>query len=315
MLDSFDTLANKWVHSNNSFRSDSDYSMTHSILMNLMDEPSLIGQVFYVAVKPMVDSVYRPMSNVIRVYIPKKTLQSPNNHDLNESSANDSSVDSPFYEDNDEVFRKNQKIAGVKLEVLIPVIVCVALALLITMCIICCCVARKKKCQKSKKQQLKTNRSSVAISAISGPSPTYNPSAAYLPEPINGSLHSYSQTVGLPLDDEMIKTEFFNDHEQHYDEMKLQRHFQQPYYGQVGNDPNEVKWASYWASEHEKNSNDLYNDSNLCPQIPDLPGLPFQNNYGYQISNVPMHASLGSMQSVMSGAISNDRKIRNITMV
>jgi hypothetical protein len=315
IIDSFDTLANKWVHSNNSFRSDSDYSMNLELSLNLMDEPSLIGRIFYVALKPIVDSVNRPISNVIRVYVPKKNLQSSNNHDLNEAFATDSSIESPFYEDNDEVFRKNQKIAGIKVEVLIPAIVCISLALLLTMCI-CCCIARKKKCRKSK-TKLKSHRNS-SINAISAPSPSYNPSAVYLPEPMNGSIHSYSQTVGLPvgLDDEMIKTEFI-DHDQHYDEMKLQRHFQQPYYGQVENDTG-IKWASYWAAEHEKalSSNpscELYMDSNLCPQIPDLP--TYQSNYGYQISNAPMQLGLGSMQSVVSGAISNDRKIRNITMV
>lgn len=318
ILDHYDTLTNKWVH-NNTFGS--NYAaISNSMTINLMDEPTLIGQVFYIALKPVVDGVSGKLSNVVKVYVPKrKPTQSHKTYNFNEDTTD--SVEFPYFEDDKEDFAKDQSIAGLKLEILIPVVACILLLILTILCIICIRVNRKKKSEK--KSNFKNDRH-PSISIIQSPEP------AYLPKPTSYPDHL---TIGLPhlphIDDEMMKPEYI-DHDQMYDEMKNQRNYQQSYDPnnmQIANDS--FRWASYLLKEHEKRQSPLettehsmYVDANgdLCPEIPDLPVFDhsYQNNYGYTQNTLPNYSSyrpLGSMQSVVSGTMSNDKKIRNITMV
>lgn len=332
LVDYFDTLANEWVHANNTFGANS-FAMSTSFVINLLDEPSLIGQVFYVAIKPFfVDKeVFGPLSNVVRVYVPEpRAAAKPPGNFGNSDEETDSSFDFPF-KDESELFPNSKKVAGIQIEFLV-VAICIIVALLITFCIICCRISRRKKSDKLKKTQLKSKQD-PSLSVIVT-SPFYSPPVtSRAPEPINESLHGYMDhlTVGLPVDDEMMKTEYISQ-DQLFDEMIDQRNFQNQYFdtygSRKGHNANDtgLRWASDLLEEHEKRRSPMdfvdptmmYLDANgdLSPRIPELPYVDnsYHSNYGYA-PNYSAHRPLGSMQSVVSGAMNSDKKIRNITMV
>lgn len=331
ILDDFDTLANEWVYGNNSFGTN-NFAMSASFMINLMDEPSLFGQTFYLAIKPVFsEGTLGKMSNVVRVFVPKKqpTTQYSNNQNFNGHALDiDPHVESPSYDSDDDTFTKlNHKVASIKYEILLLVIA--GVLLLLFTCVICWCLSRRKKNEKSK-THLKANGSSRGKISVISPSPSYS-RPAYT-EQINAPVHNYldHQIIGLPiedcLDDEMIKTDYID-----HDDSKHQGHYQtQPYHSNYNqnnmhmeNDTG-LQWASYLLQQHEKrlsplDHNDpsmMYSNGELCPQIPDLPNLDHSyHTYGYGPNAQVYGRPLGSMQSVVSGAIGSDRKVRNITMV
>lgn len=357
LVDDFETLTNRWVI--NSAIPDT-VGQVVSVTMNLSEEPILIGQPFYIAIKSTVEGeLSGSVSNYVRVFVPKKrspastTFPDNFNRDRDEFDTDHSSIDSSA-DSNESVFQSSAKIAGVTVEVLVASILC-TLAIIILISIYCwCCVKRKRTFESASKTPTKSTPKQQAISIISVPQSTPN---QYNIEPMsatNGSFYypdpSDHHTIGLPIDDDMIKPEFIIDHDRIlFEEMKGNRQFQQnnsvldsydhEYMLQAHEtlsrdgrflSPFESWTASQLLVEHERRQSPIENDPSIMyidsngELVPPIPPHPYQSTYATAQDNSgrmppPQYSSIyrplvqipgGSMQSVCG-----DKKIRNVTMV
>lgn len=337
IVDNFEHLGNKW-----NFDETIPHltGQTSSVTLNLANEPSLIGQPIYIAIKSMAEGGYSgTVSNYVRVFVPKyRAPPSPFAHDR-DSYTTDSSSDNNV----SEIFQTNLVLAEINIDILIAIVVCSLVAIILISICCWCCISRRRSFENAKETPVKTSPKHAQISLIVPTStPSYNHVALqnqYQPE-----NHHHS------VDYDMMKPELIDQNKLLFDEM---RHYQQqaslidgqsdyimsPANGTLSRNerylsPVESWTASQLLHEHERRHEQqmehepslLYYDSNgeMVPPIPQYP-------YGYVTSDVarapPHYSSVyrtlvrtqsneGSLHSVVSGAIANgDKKIRNVTMV
>lgn len=350
--DDFETLSNKWTVADTIPH---NIGQMTSVTLNLADEPSLINQPFYIAIKSIVEGdAAGPVSNYVRVFVPKKK-PTPSPHYTFDSANGEFDMDpsiEPSYDDTDSgLFQSNTKIAGLNLDVFIAIILC-SLAAIIMISIYCwCCIIRTRNFQKAKKTPIKSETKPTPSISVIVPQSQPN---QYNVEPImNGSMYYADvpdhHTIGLPIDDDMMKPEYLDHDKMLFEEMKHHRQFQQqsvmmdPYDQDVSIhngtltrngrylSPFESWTASQLLLEHERinqrsplDVNDpsiMYVDAN-GEMVPPIPPHPYQNNYTStpvddsrypppQYSSVYRPGQNGSMQSVCNG----EKKVRNVTMV
>ncbi|KAG5666353.1 hypothetical protein PVAND_014387 [Polypedilum vanderplanki] len=331
IVDSFDNIAMPWPLAETIPHS---IGQGASVTLNLLNEPTLIGVPFYVAIRSA-----NTISNYARIFVPKrKPTASPTyTHIDNDIYETDPSME-PADED-DGIF-KHHNLASIPWSIIIPIIVCCLFILLAFIIYFCCCRRNYKQPTKSPAKP--------AISVITPSTPVqqnqYHVEPGYL---VDVPDH---HTVGLPMiDDELMKPDFTDHDKMLIEEMKQQQRFQQAFdqqqqiitstltrNGQYLS-PYESWSASTLLNEHEVRQSplDMYVDANgdIVPQIPPHPYHQQQNTaYGYVDPNrapPPQYSSVyrplvrgvpgqGSMQSVVSSAMmsnSDGKKIRNVTMV
>jgi calcium-activated chloride channel regulator 3/4 len=333
-----------------------------SVTINLNDKPALVGHQFYIAIKSRIEGESRgPVSNIARVFVPKRRpTVSPHfsSDPTGDSSGNDLLYDSTHDgEGEDGIFQNiNHRVAGLNLEIIIPIVLCCFIAIVILSIYCWCCMNRNKKFSNAKKEPPKSSpyqQPSISV-IVPQPSPTYSVQKnqnQYNPDPLNGSMYYVEapnhHTVGLPIDDDMMKIDYKEHEKMLYEEMRQQKQFQNGYdqatmssNGTLTRDgrylsPVESWTASQLLHEHEQRrqspteiDQSMYVDSN-GEIVPQIPPHPYQNNYGYSPGDVrmpppqysyvyrplgrPMHDA-GSMQSV-NASMSAEKKIRNVTMV
>lgn len=350
ILDDFETLSNKWTVVDTIPH---NIGQVASVTLNLTEEPTLINQPFYIAIKSVAKgNAVGPVSNIIRVFVPKKR-PTPSPHYNNDSGNSDGFEMDPSIEpsfDNAEGGISNTKIAGLNLDVFIAIILC-SLAAIILISIYCwCCIIRTRNFQKTKKSPAKSETKQQPAISVIVPQSQQN---QYNIEPMNGSMYYADvpdhHTVGLPIDDDMMKPEYLDHDKMLFEEIKHHRQFQQhnmidPYDQDVSIvngtltrngrylSPFESWTASQLLLEHERinqrsplDVNDpsiMYVDAN-GEMVPPIPPHPYQNNYSStpveesrypppQYSSVYRpHMNGGSMQSVCNA----EKKVRNVTMV
>ena len=353
ILDDFETLANRWMVVDTIPH---NIGQVASVTLNLADEPGLIEHSFYIAIKSIVEGDSDgPVSNYVHVFVPKKKLaQAPHSiyDPKGDGFESDPSIE-PSYDDNDNgIFQGNNKIAGLNLDVFIAIILCTVAAIIFISIYCWCCIIRTRNFQKAKKSPAKTETKQQPTISVIVPQSQQN---QYNIEPImNGSMYYADvpdhHTIGLPIDDDMMKPEFMDHDKMLFEEMKHHRQFQQhamidPYEQDVSIakgtltrngrylSPFESWTASQLLLEHERinqrsplDPNDpsiMYVDAN-GEMVPPIPPHPYQNNY----SSTPLddsryppphyssvyrpQGSGGSMQSVNCNG---EKKVRNVTMV
>lgn len=290
-----------------------------SIALNLSNEPTLIGQAFYVAIKSTADGEYTgPVSNVVRVFVPKRRPTPSPHYTVDAYNDHDSYTVEPNYDDDNGIFQNNTRVAGLSMDIFIAITLCSLFAVIFIALVCWCCISRRKKDVISKKYPVKSSpKNQPAISVIvPQTSPTYsvcaNQNQYQNPKSVDGSMSSYlvdipdHQTIGLPMiDDDMMKPEFM-DHEMLFEEMKQQRKFQQQAiadtYSSNGTmtrngrylSPYESWTASQLLHEHERRHESpmeidpsmMYVDANGMEQVPPIPPHPYQGNYGYTTGDV-----------------------------
>jgi len=219
-------------------------------------------------------------------------------------------------------------------------------------------VCRRRKFKSSKKKSIKSpTKQQTSISVIT-PQPASNYNFTKTPneyvDPMNGSMFQDTipnhHTVGLPIDDDMMKPEYLDHDNILFEEMKQQRQYQQAVYdhgdhmmipadGTLTRDgrylsPFESWTASQLLFAHERRQSPsedqpMYIDAN-GDLVPPIPRHPYQSNYDYSHGDVsrmppPQYSTVyrpvvrpmgqaGSMQS-LSETMSAEKKIRNVTMV
>jgi calcium-activated chloride channel regulator 3/4 len=317
MLDDFETLANRWQYVENIPHI---VGQVATVTINLADKPSLIGQPFFIAIKSRMEGeTTGPISNVARVFVPKRrpTISPHFSSDsMGDSSGTDLQYDLTHDDDSgDGIFTNIHKVAGVNLEIIIPVVVCFFIIIVIIFAYCWCCLNRNKKFSKSKKDQAKSSPyQQPAISVIvPQTSPVYSAQKTqnqYIPDPLNSSMYYVEapnhHTVGLPIDDEMAKIDYKEQEKMLYEEMRLQKQFQKQAMmeaydhdmsmsanGTLTKDsvrylsPVESWTASQLLHEHERrqspteiDQSSMYVDAN-GEIVPPIPPHPYQNNYGY----------------------------------
>ncbi|CRK98605.1 CLUMA_CG011964, isoform A [Clunio marinus] len=276
-----------------------------------------------------------PISNYVRVFIPKKrAITSSNTPDNNSYPSLVPSYD-------DVTYQNNQNEALLSIEIVILLIVLLAIIFISILC--WCCCRRKRKSKKNEKSE-NIVKSPVAqqnsISIISPPSSqNYNfqsPEAQnnYYTEQPTYSIQNYMdeipchQTVGLPIEDDMNSMYIDESEEKKY--MKAIRDTYDQNFAHLSNgsltangkflSPYESWTPSQLLHEHDRR-HEVYGEI-----VPPIPPHPYQNNYGYTSSlraPPPQYSSVnrsllgqGSMQSVDGGTLlSSDRKKRSVTMV
>lgn len=311
ILDDFDTLANVWPVID--MIPHNDPGQVTSATINLVDEPALIGQPFFIAIKSTISGESSgEISNFVRIFVPKKrATQSPHFIDTMDQDAHETDLSiEPSYESSNGIFHNFTKVAGIGLEILIPIILCI-LAVIIVLLVYCwILVCRRRRFRSSKKKSIKSpTKQQTSISVIS-PQPASNYAFAKTPneyvDQMNGSMFQDTvpnhHTVGLPIDDDMMKPEYL-DHDGLFEEMKHQRQYQQqamPYDhgdimissdGTLTRDgrylsPFESWTASQLLFAHERrqspseNDQPMYIDAN-GDLVPPIPRHPYQSNYDY----------------------------------
>lgn len=363
ILDDFETLANAWPFID--MIPHNDPGQVTSATINLADEPALIGQPFFIAIKSAISGESNgQISNYVRVFIPRKRASvSPHknndmlNHDDHET---DLSIE-PSYESSNGIFNNITKLSGIGLEILIPIILCILAIIIVLLAYCWILVCRRRRFKSSKKKSIKSaTKQQTSISVIS-PQPASNYTFAKNPneyvEQMNGSMFQDTvpnhHTVGLPIDDDMVKPEYLDHDNILFEEMKhQQRQYQHqavPYDhgdimissdGTLTRDgrflsPFESWTASQLLFAHERRQSPseteqpMYIDAN-GDLVPPIPRHPYQNNYDYSPGDMsrmppPQYSTVyrpsirsmgqaGSMQS-LSETMSAEKKIRNVTMV
>lgn len=307
VLDNFDTMTNKLIL-NNTIQTN-NYGMVQSISINLPQELMLMNRVIYIALRPIVEQISGPISNIIRAEIPKNDVVSPSEN---------SSEDPVDWNKSEEVVDDNLNLSGF----VIPIVVFGILLLLSICCCVFYCCSKKKSTNKSQKQ--KDYNGMVwhsQINTVKVPTPVHNSEYSEYDRNsvLNTSYPDQYHTVGIPLPtNEQIREDPLC-----YDDAMHNLKCQQPYDCCDGDISkiSEPVWASYLLSEYAKKQNllgidrngILYDESEKGSYHEHI-GLPVVDNYnpndfGYYQSSLSM--PFGSLQSVDN----NERKIRNITMV
>lgn len=312
ILDDFDTLANAWPFID--MIPHNDPGQVTSATINLNDEPSLIGQAFYMAIKSTISGESKgEISNYVRIFVPKKrATQSPHmGSDTMDQDGHESDLSiEPSHNSSNGIFHNITKAAGIGLEILIPLILCI-LAVIIVLLVYCwVLVCRRRRFKSSKKKSIKSPTKQQPSISIISPQPASNYTFAKTPneyvDQVNGSMFQDTvpnhHTIGLPIDDDMMKPEYL-DHDNLFEEMKHQRQYQQqavPYDhgdimissdGTLTRDgrylsPFESWTASQLLFAHERrqspseNDQPMYIDAN-GDLVPPIPRHPYQSNYDY----------------------------------
>lgn len=316
-----------------------------SVTLNLSNEVGLIGIPFYVAIRSInEDFSTGPISNVIRVFVPKKrpTVSPSYTHIDSDMYETDPSME-PIDDDESVGIFKNQKIAGIPWQILVPVAICCLIVLIIIFVYCWCCVARKRSSYSDSKKKPSKSPSKPSISVITPTTPSYQPQPVqqnqYHVDPVS---HSYlvdvpdHHTIGLPMiDDDMMKPDFSDHDKMLIEEMKQQQRFQQQALIDAYGDQQQIlsstltrngqylspyeSWsASTLLAEHEvRQDHEMYVDQN-GDMVPPIPPHPYNGGtYGYVDQSrapPPTYTSVyrplvrgvpgqGSMQSVVSSAM------------
>lgn len=309
--DDFDTLTNKLTTID---------TIPHiigqvaSVTINLADEPTLIDQPFYIAVKSIVlGELDGPVSNFIRIFVPKKRV-TPVPHFGSDPFNRDTFETDPSIKvsaENEGVFPNSTEIAGISLEVLIAIVLCSLFGLIIILLYCWCCIRRKRNFESAKKTPIK----SPAKPAISVIVPLSTPNQ-YNIDPMNSTMYYADvpdlHTVGLPcVDEDISKPDYIDQDKMLFDEMRHHRQFQQqavmdsydPEYVITGNgtltrngrylSPFESWTASQLLVEHERRQSPIEHDPIMYVDahgelVPPIPPHPYQGNYSTPINDQRM---------------------------
>lgn len=313
--DDFDTLANKLTTID---------TIPHiigqvaSVTVNLADEPTLIGQSFYIAVKSIVSGeLDGSVSNFVRVFVPKKRV-TPSPHFGTDSFNRDTfetdlSIE-PSVDDDGGVFPNSSKVAGISLEILIAIVLCSLFAIIIISIYCWCCIRRKRNFQGAKKTPTKSPAKQQSSISVIVPQSTPN---QYNVDPMNSTMYYADvpdhHTIGLPhVDDDIAKPDYIDQDKMLFDEMRHHRQFQQqavmdnydPEYVISGNgtlsrngrylSPFESWTASQLLVEHERRQSPIEHDPSIMyvdahgELVPPIPPHPYQGNYSTPISDPRM---------------------------
>lgn len=323
ILDNYETLTNKWQ---NVDTIPHNTGQVTSLTMNLADEPSLIGQTFYIAMKSTVlGETNGPKSNIIRVFVPKKRAAQPPKFGLDSNNEYDQSnhPDDESPDDEGGISHNLTNVGGLGMNILIPILLSIIAVIVISICCcICICRSRKQKSLKSKFEKT-FNKQEQSISVVlpqSNTSYNYNKQIEPMPDQPDGSMYHADpnhHTVGLPIYEDSIKAEYFEHERTLFEDMHSQRRFQQQAAkhdhfehdgGYVMHNevmPNDVRYlspfeswtASHLLHEHERRQSPIpsidpslmYIDANgdLVPELPALPVNPYGRNYDNSYGELP----------------------------
>lgn len=336
IVDNFDTLTNSWSNF------DMGYvpipGILHSFSLNFSNHPDLIEQPFYLAIRIRCDEVSGPISNFIRVHVKRRSTPvfvPTENHNTNDINDND---DTQYYDD-DGVLQTNPKVAAIKIEILILILVAVILISSLGCCFFCLYRKKGKGSQSKLKAQSEKSPPKKQISVVTPNTPSFNQSSGHInqyriaPENPPYTFSPDHLIVGLPElplePSDMIKHDFSDNL---IEELKQQRQFQQHQMMMDSSMMNNTNPSSDYchSSMHFDNFSDYYTASQLLQEherrqsplefidsnremAPEIPNLPIYHSYGYE----PPHYTTseyrpGSMQSMTN---ISEKKIRNITMV
>ncbi|XP_055587922.1 calcium-activated chloride channel regulator 1-like [Uranotaenia lowii] len=234
IVDNFETAAVLWHHDNPLTYSIGDDS---TFTMNITNEPHLIGQILYFAIRPYSklakDAEPGPISNYVRVFVAKPkptTLYPPSSSGTEGYDSIWSSYDgiSKHHDDGMDIIPKIAKTMDIGLELLLPIIagIILLLALIVVYCYFCVIKKRgdsnddeQKKPIKSFKSdhKLSSSHSVIVTTAGNASSPSSNNTTSsssspnhqqqHIPNSASYDMHDH-HTVGIPtiynIDDDIM---------------------------------------------------------------------------------------------------------------
>lgn len=317
IVDDFDSLANQWHYAE---AIPHNTGQSTSLTINLADEPTLIGQAFFLAIKSItLGELDGPVSNFVKIYVPRKRAnQSPHlGSDRTQDTYETDLAIEPSYDDEKSIFPNVTHLLGISMELLIAVVLC---STVFFFAVFICCwlrVCRSRKGKSAKKTLINSPiRQQTSVSVIEpqmSPTYTFRKTSNQFMDPMNGTTFQEDvrdhHIIGLPIDEDMIKPHFTDNDNSMYDEMHHQRRYQQEpnvydqdimisSNGTLTRDgrylsPFESWTASQLLFAHERRQSPIENDQSSMyidangDLAPAIPRHPYQNNnYDYQVGDV-----------------------------